>query len=293
MSSGIASRGHGVGRAGRSDHDVRVRERVLERGDAVAVHVRLERRDRLDLDHGDPSALAARVAGEPLADPAVADDAELAAGEVEVRQPVDRGERRLAGAVAVVEEVLAAGVVGGDRREGEPAGGVHGAQARDAGRRLLGDAGEPRGELGPVLEDPRGQLGAVVDDELGLGVGDRQQVGVELLARGVVRRVHLDPARDERGADRVLRRARVRAGGDDLRARLCEQQSRGTPSSPPGGRRLRRGARAALRPRAASRASRFRTGECRATHWIRCSPAAASDGSAMRERAGGVHRGAI
>ena len=107
---------------------------------------------------------------------------------------------------------------------GEPAGGVHGAQARDARRRLLGDAGEPRRELGPVLEDSRGQLGAVVDDELGLGVGDREQVGVELLARGVVRRVHLDPARDERGADRVLRRARIRAGGDDLRSRLCEQQ---------------------------------------------------------------------
>ena len=190
----------------------------------MAVHVRLERRHRLDLDHGDPSALAARVAGEPLADPAVADDAELAAGEVEVRQPVDRGERRLAGAVAVVEQVLATGVVRSDRGEREPACGVHGAQARDAGGRLLGDACEPRRELGPVLEDPRSQLGAVVDDELGFGVGDREQVGVELLARGVVGRVHLDPARDERGADRVLGRARVRAGGDDLRSRLREQQ---------------------------------------------------------------------
>ena len=44
------------------------------------------------------------------------------------------------------------------------------------------------------------------------------------LARGAVRRVHLDPARDERSADRVLGRAGVGAGCDDLRARVCEQR---------------------------------------------------------------------
>ena len=37
-------------------------------------------------------------------------------------------------------------------------------------------------------------------------------------------RVHLDAARDERGADRVLRRAGVRAGRDDLAPGLREQQ---------------------------------------------------------------------
>ncbi len=224
MSSGNRLRRNGVGRAGRGNHDVRVGQRVLEAGDAVAVHVGLERRHRLDLDDGDPAALAAGVAGEPLADPAVADDAELAAREGEVRQPVDRGERRLAGAVAVVEEVLAASVVRGDRGEREATRGLHRPEACDAGGRLLGDAREPRCELRPVLEDPRRQLGAVVDDELRLGVRDREQVGVELLARGVVGGVHLEAARDERCADRVLGRARVRAGGDDLRARLGEEQ---------------------------------------------------------------------
>ena len=192
--------------------------------DAVAVHVRLERGDRVDLDDGDAAAGAAGRAGEALADPAVADDAELAPGEVEVGQPVDRGERRLAGAVAVVEQVLAERVVRGDRREGELARGLHRAQPRDARRRLLGHAREPGGELGPVLDDPRRQLGAVVDDDLRTRVRDREQVGVELLARGAVARVHLDPARDERGADRVLGRAGVRAGGDDLRARVREQR---------------------------------------------------------------------
>ena len=145
-------------------------------------------------------------------------------GEVEVGQPVDRGERRLAGAVAVVEQVLAERVVGGDRREGELAGRLHRAEPRDARRRLLGHAREPGGELRPVLDDPRRQLGAVVDDDLRTRVRDREQVGVELLAGGAVPGVHLDPARDERGADRVLGRAGVRARGDHLRAGVREQR---------------------------------------------------------------------
>jgi hypothetical protein len=91
----------------------------------MAVHVRLERGHRVDLDDRHASALAVRVAGKAFADPAVPDDAELPSGEREVREPVDGGERRLARAVAVVEEVLAARVVGGDRRERQPAGCLH------------------------------------------------------------------------------------------------------------------------------------------------------------------------
>jgi hypothetical protein len=75
-----------------------------------------------------------------------------------------------------------------------------------------------------VLDDPRRQLGAVVDDDLGSRVRDREEVGVELLRRGSVPRVHLDATRHQSGADRVLRRARVRAGRDDLRARVGEQR---------------------------------------------------------------------
>ena len=216
--------GDAVDRAGRGDQDVRVREHLLERADAVSVHVRLERRDRVDLDDGDAATGAARRAGKPLADPAVADDAELAAGEGEVRQPVDRGERRLARAVAVVEQVLAERVVRGDRREGQLARRLHRSQPRDAGGRLFGHAREPGGEVWPVLDDPCRQLRAVVDDDLGKAVRDREQVGVELLPRGAVGRVHLDPSRNERGADRVLGRAGVRAGGDDLRAGVREQR---------------------------------------------------------------------
>ena len=206
------------------DQHVGVRERVLEPRHSMAVHVRFEGSDGVDLDDGDPPAGAAGCSREALPDPAVADDAELAAGEGEVREPVDRGQRRLPGAVAVVEEVLAEGVVRGDRREAELARRLHRPQPCDARRRLLGHAAQLCGDLWSMLDDPRSQLGAVVDDDLRTGVGDREQVCVELLARGAVRRVHLDPARDERGADRVLRRARVRAGGDHLCARVREQR---------------------------------------------------------------------
>ena len=206
-------------------------------------------------------------------------------GKVEVREPVDRGERRLAGAVAVVEQVLAERVVRRDRRERQLSGRLHRAQPRDAGRRLLGHARESCRDLGPVLDDPRRQLGAVVDDDLRLRVGDREQVGVELLARGAVR------ARAPRSRARRARR-RSRPGssrGSSRRRRPARPRRRaaspGTRSSPRDGRRPRRASRAAPRRRAArARAGSGRASASRPTR-IRCSPSGASDGSAISERA--------
>ena len=77
----------------------------------------------------------------PLPDPAVARDDDLAAGDEDVRRPQDAVERALAGAVAVVEEVLGLGLVDRDDREAERPVGGHRPQPDDAGRRLLG-AGE-------------------------------------------------------------------------------------------------------------------------------------------------------
>ena len=219
-----------------------------------AVHVRLERGDGVDLDDGDAAAGAAGRAGEALPDPAVADDAELAPGEVEVGQPVDRGERRLPGAVAVVEQVLAERVVRRDRREGELAGRLHRAEPRDARRRLLGHARQPGGELRPVLDDPRRQLGAVVDDDLRTRVRDGEQVGVELLARGAV------PVRAPRSrARRAPRRSRPGSSrGSSPRRPPARPRpraaSRGRPSSPRGGRRRRPGGRCSAPSESRSRA---------------------------------------
>ena len=251
-------RGDGLDVPGRGDHEVRVFERARERRDAVSVHVRGQRAHRVELHHRHLAPQTLDAPGEALADPAVADDAEALAGGAQVRQAKNRSDRRLARSVGVVEHVLAARVVRGDRREGQPSGHLHRAQPRDAGRRLLADAREPGGVLGSMLEDASRQLGAVVDHELRGGVGDREQVVGELLRRRAVRRVHLDPS-----ASSVARYA--------VFASRCTTTATRRPRNAPSASR--------------SRARRFSTGECRATHSIRRSPSGASSRSAMRERA--------
>ena len=112
-----------------------------------------------------PSPCAAVASA--LADPAVADDAELAAGGEHVREREHRRERGLPRAVGVVEDVLAARVVG-----------------RDAGNGRLPSASSARSRATPVVvssltprsarTDPaarsairRVSSSAVVDHELG------------------------------------------------------------------------------------------------------------------------------
>ena len=90
-----------------------------------AVHQRLEGADRVDLDDRDVRAVAGHPRGDPLADPAVAGDDDLAAGDEDVGRPQDPVERALAGPVAVVEEVLGLGLVDRDDREAEGAVGGH------------------------------------------------------------------------------------------------------------------------------------------------------------------------
>ena len=75
-----------------------------------------------------------------------------------------------------------------------------------------------------MLDDAPRQLGAVVDHELRRGLGDRKQVGGELVRRDTVPREHLHAALDERRTDGVLRRERVRARGDDRRAGIAQRE---------------------------------------------------------------------
>ena len=84
-----------------------------------AVHHGLERPQRIDLgdDHVRAHAVGAR--GDAATDPAVAGDDEPLAGEQDVRRADDPVDRRLAGAVAVVEHVLRHRLVDGDDREAE------------------------------------------------------------------------------------------------------------------------------------------------------------------------------
>ena len=73
--------------------------------------------DRIDLGDDDLSAEAAGPQGDALAAPAVAAHDDLPAGQQQVGRADDAVDRALAGAVAVVEEVLGLGVVDGDDRE--------------------------------------------------------------------------------------------------------------------------------------------------------------------------------
>ena len=76
-------------------------------------------RARIGIDLGDDhlGAQAAGPQGDALAAPAVAADDDLPAGQQHVGRADDAVDGALAGAVAVVEEVLGLGVVDGDDRE--------------------------------------------------------------------------------------------------------------------------------------------------------------------------------
>ena len=108
------------------------RHDVVERGDLVALHRRLQRVDRVDLGDDDARALAAQRLRAALADVAVAaDDGDLAADH-HVGGAVDAVDERVAAAVEVVELRLRDRVVDVDRREEQrrPAGASGRAGAR-------------------------------------------------------------------------------------------------------------------------------------------------------------------
>ena len=74
-----------------------------------------------------------RAHGDAASAPAVAGNDQLQSGEQQVGGADDAVERGLAGAVAIVEEMLGERVVDGDHRELERAVLGHGAQTNDAG----------------------------------------------------------------------------------------------------------------------------------------------------------------
>src|SRR3954451_11558496 len=103
--------------ARRGDEDVGGLDDVLERGDLVALHRRLQRADRVDLGDDHAAALAAQGGGAALADVAEAEDDAHLAADHDVGRAVDAVDQRVAAAVEVVELRLGDRVVDVDRRE--------------------------------------------------------------------------------------------------------------------------------------------------------------------------------
>ena len=146
--------------------------------DFVAVHEGLQALQGIDLGDDDPGAHAPGPHGQTAAAPAVARHHEDVAGHQAVGGPQDAVQGALAGAVAVVEEILGHGVV--DRDDGvfqHPVLG-HGLEADDAGGGLLGAGEDPREQLLALGMHGKDDIGAVVHGHLGFDVQGLVEVAV-------------------------------------------------------------------------------------------------------------------
>jgi hypothetical protein len=176
-----------------------------------------------------------------IAAPAIAADDDVAPRQQHIGGPDDAVDRALAGAVAVVEEVLGLGVVDGDDRQLQHPVLLHGAEADHAGGRLFharDDVADQAGaiarrerlaplpDLGMEVVDPpereedhgADQVGAVVHRHVRLvlqGLGD-----VPVIARLILPLDRIDgdaEVLDQAGGDVVLGRQRVRGDQDQVR----------------------------------------------------------------------------
>src|SRR4051812_11038623 len=118
--------------AGHGDEHVADLGRFHHRHHAEAVHHGFDRFRRVDFGHDNVRAHTARTAGHAPATPAITGYHYIQAGQQDVRRPDHAVERALAGAVAVVEQVLGERVVHGYDRVLQHAFLSHRAQADNA-----------------------------------------------------------------------------------------------------------------------------------------------------------------
>ena len=219
----VLARDHGLV-AGGGAEDVADLGGLLHRHHLEAVHRRLERAHRIDLGDDHVRAHAACARRDAAPDPAVAGDDEALAGEQDVRRADDPVDRRLARAVAVVEQVLRLRVVDGDDREAERAVALERLQPDDAGGRLLGAGDDVAELLAPCGVQDADHVGAVVHRQLRLVVDRGLDVRVVRVVVLALDREDGDVVLvDERRGDVVLRRERVRRAEHDVRAARLER----------------------------------------------------------------------
>ena len=228
------------------DEDVAHGCRLGHRHHAVAVHLRLEGLEGIDLRHQHDRPGPARPHRDAAAAPPIPRHHHRAAREQQVGGAHNAVERGLTGAVAVIEQVLRVRVVHGDHRELEHAVFRHRPEPDDAGGSLLRGAEHARHEplaisggerLHPaphggreVVQPVQGdhveradQVGAVVHGEVG-PVGERRAdvlvIGLVVLA---LDGEHLGPVvAHQVGRHVVLRRQRI--GGAQRHVRPARLQ---------------------------------------------------------------------
>ena len=120
--------------------------------------------------------------------------------------------------VAVVEQVLAVGVVDQNHREAQRPLRRHRLQADDAGRRLFASAEDVLQLFGQLLVQHAHQIASVVDDDVAVVREHGADVGFVLGLGAAVSGEHLQPALHERGGHVVLRGEGVGAGDVHFRA---------------------------------------------------------------------------
>ena len=150
--------------------------------------------------------------------PAVPCDHNDLAGNERVSRAHKAVPHRLTGAVTVVEQIFAVGVVDGNDRERQDPLFLHRLQALDAGGRLFRSASDSRDQFLHVCHHGRHQIGAVVSND-GRPEGKRMpQIIMIFISVHAVMAEHSHAAVDQSGADVVLSGKRIAAGSAHFRA---------------------------------------------------------------------------
>ena len=210
-------RGNDAAAAGDSD------EQVAQSGGGghghhlVAIHHRLQGTDRVRLGDDDLGAQALGPQRNALAAPAVAGDHHILAGHDQVGGAVDAVPHGLAGAVTVIEHVLAVGLVDHDHGEAKAPLPSHGAQPVDAGGGLLAAAQHIGDQLGIPGVHQVHQIAPVVDDDVGPGLQHPAEAFFIFFHGAAVAGKDLHPALGQGGGHIVLGGEGVGAGDIHLR----------------------------------------------------------------------------
>ena len=195
---------------------------VHHRHDLVAVHDGLECPDGVNFGHDDFCTEPLRTQGNALAAPAIAAHDHVLTGDDEIRRAHDAVPHGLARAVAVIEQVLAVGVIDHNHREAQRPGAVHDAQAVDARRRLLAAADDLRDEIRELRVHQVHKIAAVVNDDVRPNGEHAAQMRLIRLVRAAIDRVHVHALCRQCRGNVVLRGQRVGTGDVHLRAAHLE-----------------------------------------------------------------------